>query len=128
MNRHYGIRQYARFELLGCALIIAFFAVVIATPGSAKSAKVDKQAKATFESSCAGCHGVDGAGTALGKSLQAADLRSAAVQKIPSGELVAAVTNGKGNMPPFKDKLNPEQIKAVIGYVRTLGSAKATGK
>ena len=87
--------------------------------------KVDKETKTAFESRCSGCHGPDGSGTPLGKSLQAADLRSGDIQKKPDSELIDAVSNGKGNMPPFSSKLSPGEIQALIGYVRTLGNAKA---
>lgn len=79
-----------------------------------------------FEAKCSVCHGADGTGTPLGRRLQVMDLRSAQVQRKSTGELVGAVTNGKGNMPPWKDKLTEQQIRALIAYVRTLG--KSTGK
>jgi mono/diheme cytochrome c family protein len=31
------------------------------------------------------------------------------------------ITNGKNNMPPFKNTLNKDQIKALATYVHTLG-------
>jgi mono/diheme cytochrome c family protein len=35
-------------------------------------------------------------------------------------ELVAAIRNGRGAMPPFGDVLTNEQINALGAYVRTL--------
>jgi mono/diheme cytochrome c family protein len=92
--------------------------------GRSDQPKVDPQTKSTFESTCATCHGADGSGTPLGKTLQAADLRSPEVQKKPDAELIQSVTNGKGNMPPFKGKITDQQISALIEYVRTLPKAK----
>ena len=74
-----------------------------------------------FKSQCALCHGADGSGdTQIGKTLQAADLGSADVQKLSIADLTKIVHDGKNKMPSFKDKLTAQQIKDVIGYVRTL--------
>jgi mono/diheme cytochrome c family protein len=77
--------------------------------------------RTTFKGACISCHGEDGPGTPLGKSLQAPDLRSKNVQKKSEAELAQTVSEGKGNMPPFKASLSPEQITAVINFVRELG-------
>ncbi len=107
---------------LGIVSLMTWTLIGFAAP---KKASVNKEAKATFASSCAMCHGADGSGTPLGKSLQVADLRSPEVQSAPTAQLIAAVANGKRNMPPFKDKLAARQIADVIDYVRTLGNSKA---
>ncbi len=117
-------RMFDMIRVCTSWLVVAVLAATsIAVAGGPRKPKVDKQAKQTFETRCAGCHGPDGSGTPLGKRLQVADLRSAAVQGRPAAELIAAVTNGKGNMPPFKGKLSDQQITAVIAYVRTLGAS-----
>lgn len=78
-------------------------------------------AQSNFRARCATCHGPDGhANTPVGKSLHAADLHSAAVQKLSNAELVHAVSNGKGNMPPFGGILSKDQIEGLVKYVRTL--------
>ncbi|HVO60331.1 MAG TPA: cytochrome c [Terriglobales bacterium] len=80
--------------------------------------------QAAFKGNCVACHGADGAGTPLGKSMQAADLRSPEVQKKSDAELSQTIAEGKGNMPSFKRVLNPEHIQAVVKYVRELGKAR----
>ena len=70
------------------------------------------------------CHGQDGTGSALGRSLGVADLRSRAVQEQSDAQLAAAVSGGKNNMPAFKEKLTSEQIAQLIRYVRQLGKKK----
>lgn len=85
------------------------------------SGDTDNAGRATFKGACISCHGENGAGTPLGKSLQAPDLRSEDVQKKSDAELAQTVSDGKSNMPPFKASLNPEQITAVINFVRELG-------
>jgi mono/diheme cytochrome c family protein len=117
------LKSIAKMIVVGSAAL-CFFVQAVAGWSGAKQPKIDPQTKSTFESTCGTCHGTDGTGTPLGKTLQAADLRSPEVQKKPDAELIQSVTNGKGNMPPFKGKLTEEQITDLISYVRTLPKAK----
>ena len=74
---------------------------------------------ATFKTKCAPCHGTDGSGqTPVGKNLKVRDLRSAEVQKLSDAEMTKVLADGKGKMPA--SKLAPEDIKAVIGFIRSL--------
>ena len=74
---------------------------------------------ATFKTKCAPCHGADGSGqTPVGKNLKVRDLRSAEVQKLTDAEITKVLTDGKGKMPA--SKLAPADIKAVVGFIRTL--------
>ncbi len=52
------------------------------------------------------------------------DLHSPDVQKLADAQLVQAITQGKGNMPAFGTRLKPDEIDAVVKYVRALGKAK----
>jgi len=115
------VRRTGLLVFLACFWLAGAWAPLSAK----KTARVDKRAKATFEARCAGCHGSDGAGTPLGRSLKAADLRSREIQERPDSELIEAVANGKGNMPPFSTKLSAPEIRALIAYVRTLRSVTA---
>jgi mono/diheme cytochrome c family protein len=81
-------------------------------------------AKATFSAKCAMCHGPDGAGSEVGKSMNVPDLRSPAIQKLPDSELAEVVANGKNGMPSFKGSLNAGQIHDVVAYLRTLAAKK----
>ncbi len=76
---------------------------------------------------CKSCHGADGAGhTKPGKMLGAKDLTDAQYQKsFTDDQAVADLTNGlqkdgKTKMKPFSEKLSPDDIKALVAYVRTL--------
>jgi mono/diheme cytochrome c family protein len=74
---------------------------------------------ATYKAKCTACHGADGSGqTPVGKSLKLQDLRSAEVQKLTDEEMTKILSDGKGKMPATK--LSADDIKAVIGYVRSL--------
>jgi cytochrome c6 len=79
---------------------------------------------ATFRTKCAMCHGPDGAGSEVGKSMNVPDLRSQEVQHLADAELVQIVSDGKSGMPSFKSSLSADQIQALVKYVRTLGKKK----
>jgi cytochrome c6 len=98
--------------------------VVLALLGAAAGARAGRPAdddggKKVFESNCIACHGPDGSGTPTGQSLMAPDLRSDAVQKLSDDDLKKQVSEGKNNMPPFKDVLSAADIQNVVAYVRT---------
>jgi mono/diheme cytochrome c family protein len=42
------------------------------------------------------------------------------VQKQSDAELTDTITKGKDKMPPFGEKLKPEEIKELVAYIRTL--------
>ena len=48
------------------------------------------------------------------------DLASPEVQKMSDGELTAVIADGKDKMPSYKKSLKPEQIKELVGYIRSL--------
>jgi mono/diheme cytochrome c family protein len=72
-----------------------------------------------FKSKCAGCHGPDGTGSAMGKKMGAHDFTSSDVQKMSDAELGETITNGKNKMPAYKS-LTPDQVKGLVAYIRTL--------
>lgn len=65
-----------------------------------------------FAQNCVGCHGQQGAGGGRAPKL--------AGRKTPEAEATEVITNGKGRMPPFKSRLQPDQIAAVAKYVSAL--------
>lgn len=77
---------------------------------------------ATYETKCAGCHGVDGKGnTGAGKALGAHDFSSAEVTKMSDTDLITIVAAGKNKMPAFGKSLKGAEIKALVVYIRELG-------
>jgi len=90
-------------------------AVVLSTSLSARA----DDSSALFKSKCAGCHGADGTGSAMGKKMGAHDFTSADVQKMSDAELTDIITNGKNKMPKY-GSLKPEEIKGLVAYIRTL--------
>ncbi len=79
---------------------------------------------ATFRTKCAMCHGQDGGGSEVGKSMNVPDLRSPAVQKLPDAQLAQVISDGKGGMPSFKNSLSEEQIHALVAHIRALRQKK----
>jgi mono/diheme cytochrome c family protein len=70
---------------------------------------------ALFGDSCAGCHGGDGSG-GIGPRLA-----GTVVAKFPDpADQIAVVTNGRGGMPAFGDRLSDEEIAAIVDYTRTV--------
>ena len=74
-----------------------------------------------FKSKCQMCHGADGKGTPTGTKMGARDWHSADVQKMTDQQVIDTITNGKGKMPAYKDKLSADQIKSLAAYVKALG-------
>jgi mono/diheme cytochrome c family protein len=91
---------------------IADIAVYVgAVAGTGVTAEVSTDGKSIFTTSCGGCHTLADAGTAGTTGPNLDDARP------PRDLAVDRVTNGRGQMPPFKDSLSPEQIAAVADYV-----------
>jgi cytochrome c6 len=104
------------------AEIIFFSASVVRAEGTQGSGAA--AAKETFGTKCGICHGPDGAGSEVGKSMNVPDLRSEIVQKLSDAELAQVISDGKGGMPPFKSSLSAAQIHALVKYVRSLHQKK----
>lgn len=80
----------------------------------------DAGSKALFGSRCEMCHGSDGHGTDMGKSLKVKDLTSKEVQSQTDAQLIHVISEGQNNMPPFKGSLKKEEIDGLVRYLRTL--------
>jgi mono/diheme cytochrome c family protein len=79
---------------------------------------------ATFKTKCEMCHGPDGAGSEVGKSMNVPDLRSQSVQQLTDAELAQVISDGKNGMPPFKSSLSADQIHALLKHIRSLAKKK----
>ncbi len=88
----------------------------------AASAWAQGDSKALYMSKCATCHGADGAGkTAMGKKLKVQDAQTAS-SKMSADDMVKIVADGKGpSMTGYSKQFNPEQIKGLVDYYRSLG-------
>jgi len=77
-----------------------------------------------FETHCASCHGRDGkAKTPAGKKLKVKDLTQSNTNDAEIEKQIANGTQdakGSPRMPEFKSKLSPDEIAALVEYVKTL--------
>lgn len=71
---------------------------------------------------CASCHAKDGSGsTVMGKKNNVEDYRDPKVQaKFTDAQAIQIITDGKDKMKSFKEKLTPDEIKALVAYIRGL--------
>jgi cytochrome c6 len=103
-------------------LLLLFFGLMLFVTSIARAnpAPDGAASSATFRTKCAMCHGPDGSGSEVGKSMNVPDLRSPVVQKVADAELAQVISNGKGGMPSFKNSLSEGQIHALVAYIRSL--------
>jgi cytochrome c len=79
--------------------------------------------KDTFDKKCAICHYADNDQKKIGPGLKGISKRGTFTvnnNKVTDETLRTWIENGDTLMPPFKDVLDPQQIKDVIAYVKTL--------
>jgi cytochrome c6 len=101
----------------GCLLALAagvLCASAVAGPTRFESSDIE-QGRQLFHTTCSHCHGlnmVNGGTTVY-------DLRKFPVED--PERFLNSVTNGKGNMPSFKESLTPVQIKLLWAYVGSRG-------
>lgn len=106
--------------------MIALASVLLAQATTPSPAPVTgRSPQEIFEQRCAKCHGNDGkAQTKKGRELKAKDFTKPKFQQHTTDkEIVDAITDGlrKKKMPAFKNKLSPEEIQALVPFVRAFG-------
>jgi cytochrome c6 len=94
------------------------------------NADVDKKTLRTWKAKCSSCHGEDGKGaTEQGKKMGVRDMTSAEFAKdVTDAKMKDAITNGikqtkngkAQEMEPYKEKLKPEEVDALVAYVKSL--------
>jgi mono/diheme cytochrome c family protein len=79
-------------------------------------------ARANYAKDCSGCHGDEGKGgivkTPDGSKLKVPSLREGRALKHLDEDYVDQIENGGDGMPKFKDKLKPEDINALVRFIR----------
>ena len=71
-----------------------------------------------FAAYCVRCHGSDGRSqTAKGRQTKAPDLTQS---RVGDAKALRMLTTGSGEMPSFKKTLDPERMREVVAYTRTL--------
>ena len=79
--------------------------------------------KEVFEKKCAMCHFADSDAKKIGPGLKGISKRGTFTvngNKVTTDSLTTWIENGDSQMPGMKDTLEPQQIKDVVAYVKTL--------
>ncbi len=101
--------------------VVTLIALAIVVGAAPLLADATPDGAAIYKAKCAMCHGADGKGqTTIGKAQKLRDLASEDVQKLTDQQLGDMILNGKGKMPAYKGKLSTEEIKVLVGFIRTL--------
>jgi mono/diheme cytochrome c family protein len=94
---------------------------------AAAPARAADKTERTWSAKCASCHGDKGKGdTKKGQEMKIADMSTAAFQKEGDDKLKKAIEDGvnttkdgvKQEMDGYKDKLKPEEVDALVKYIR----------
>ncbi len=94
-----------------------------ASAGAGKNSAAAARGKEIFEKKCAVCHYADSDAKKIGPGLKGISKRGTFTvnnNKVTDDNLKAWIENGDTLMPPFKEVLEPPQIKDVVAYVKTL--------
>jgi mono/diheme cytochrome c family protein len=109
------------FEIIGVIAVAIFLVMLFANdptapppaPAAAVEAAGGIDGAQLYKNRCAGCHGGDGSG-GIGPRLAG---RMTAKFPDPAAQ-IAVVTNGRGGMPAFGERMTPEEIAALVAYTR----------
>ena len=79
------------------------------------------EAKTTYMQICANCHGEKGEGGPVkieGKRLKVPSLLEGHGLEHDDAEFAKQIANGGDGMPAFKDRMNEQQINAMVRFIR----------
>jgi cytochrome c oxidase cbb3-type subunit III len=114
---------------VGLFLVLSVCSVSVLQAGQNPSSDRDSKAapaagRSTFNSYCAGCHGLDGSGSDKAVNISG----SAKARRLSDAQLSTIISSGVPGtgMPAFRS-LNARQVRAVVGYLRSL-QGKAEGR
>lgn len=109
--------------ICGILLAAGLFAQSSAKKTTSANAAAVSRGKTVFQQKCAVCHYDTSDQKKIGPGLKGISKRgtfSVNGNRITDESLKAWIENGDQLMPPFKDTLEPEQLKDVIAYVKML--------
>lgn len=78
-------------------------------------------ARANYAKNCEACHGPTGEGGLVkveNKQIKVASLKAEHAIKHTDDQLAKVITGGEEEMPAFKDKLRPEEIREMVRFIR----------
>jgi mono/diheme cytochrome c family protein len=113
------VREVMRIVLkktqLAVAVSVLFFAS-IAAHSQPQPSDTTLTTNPVFVKNCVKCHGAN----AQGRYFRGPSLTSKKVAATAEDELRNIITNGKGRMPKYKNKLGSDEINALVHQVKAL--------
>lgn len=95
--------------------------VVLMVGALSSRAEADDKSAALYKQKCTACHGADGKGdTPAGKGTKVRSFAEPDVVKQSDEELADVIARGKNKMPAYGKTLKPDEIKAMVAYIRSL--------
>jgi mono/diheme cytochrome c family protein len=117
--------MFALFLLAGCTNSGASNVNNAPAPKTSPAAATPDEfafARANWATDCSACHGAEGKGglvkTTDGTKLKVPSLLEGHALKHVDEDYVDQIENGGDGMPKFKDKLKPEEIAALVKFIR----------
>ena len=101
--------------------LVASFAAASLLLGANALAETDPKVQRAWKAKCSSCHGASGkADTEKGQQMKIVDMTTPAFQAKKDDELKKAISDGveKAKDHAFKSELTPEQVDALVGYIR----------
>jgi len=115
-----AIRKVLPLSFGLCLLLGAFtlsFSLGQQDSSSDHAKAIRESGRTTFNSTCAGCHGLDGGGSDKAVDISGSDK----TRHLSDAELADIISNGiPGTGMPAFHNLSASQTRAVVGYLRSL--------
>ena len=103
-----------------------FWIVILALAAASVHAADDRGRVVYVSMGCDSCHGATGKGSLGMAKMLNVELQKLDLAQIPAGkkdaDLVKAIDKGQGKMPRYGGRVKPEDIDAVVSYIRSLST------
>ncbi len=112
----YGVAETKSLKFKKDKIEIAPIADTTTAPADIMNQNADavlKNGEQIYKAACVTCHGPDG-------KLGLVGAKDLTLSTLSHAEKVDLITNGKGNMTPFKGQLSEQEIEAVATYVDSM--------
>ena len=110
-----------RLKLLFLPTAVLVFSIV--PSAHAQLSEAATHGKTVFDTNCAICHKTDSTDMTIGpglKGLYARGVMQDGTTKVTDETVTERINVGKSPMPGFKDSLEPQEIKDLVEYLKTL--------